>query len=289
MRQQGRLTEWNDDRGFGFIEPLDGGPKVFVHISAFPHDARRPLALDLVTYALVFDERGRRRADEVQFLAPTYAGVHSVAVSPQRARSGPSRSFVAFMTLLLLAVFVGVYAATAAALRAISTPAHTPAVTASAAGSQTTPATSAPAVVVPSKPAKKPTAHRESSLQKARREEHLAQQATSNGDAIAQAFQSRSSGIEVVGAGVVARVLADDNDGSRHQRFILRLPSGTTLLIAHNIDIAPRLANLDTGDTVAFKGQYEWNAQGGLVHWTHHDPSGEHAAGWLKHEGQTVQ
>ena len=65
---------------------------------------------------------------------------------------------------------------------------------------------------------------------------------------------------QVRGAGIVSRVLADDDNGSRHQRFILRLPSGQTLLMAHNIDLAPRIANLREGDTVEFSGEYVWNA-----------------------------
>jgi ABC-type glycerol-3-phosphate transport system substrate-binding protein len=107
--------------------------------------------------------------------------------------------------------------------------------------------------------------------------------------AVASAFRDRRSEVPVAGQGVVERVLADDNDGSRHQRFILRLASGQTLLIAHNIDIAPRLEGLKPGDTVAFSGIYEYNAQGGVVHWTHHDPGGKHTAGWLQANGQTVQ
>ena len=76
---------------------------------------------------------------------------------------------------------------------------------------------------------------------------------------------------------------------SRHQRFIVQLPSGQTLLIAHNTDIAQRINALRVGDTVAFSGEYEANAQGGVVHWTHHDPGGRHAPGWLQHNGQTYQ
>jgi hypothetical protein len=82
------------------------------------------------------------------------------------------------------------------------------------------------------------------------------------------------------------RVLIDDEEGSRHQRFILRLPSGQTLLVAHNIDVAPRVQDLRPGDTVAFRGVYEWSAEGGTVHWTHRDPDGSHAAGWLRHAGR---
>ena len=103
------------------------------------------------------------------------------------------------------------------------------------------------------------------------------------------AFTVQNSGRQVTGEGTVTKLLADDNDGSRHQRFIVTLTSGQTLLIAHNIDLAPRVASLMPGDTVAFNGVYEWNAKGGVIHWTHRDPSGRYQAGWLKHAGQTYQ
>ena len=106
---------------------------------------------------------------------------------------------------------------------------------------------------------------------------------------IGRAFKNRTSNVQVEGEGRVTRILADDLDGSRHQRFIVRLASGQTLLIAHNIDLAPRVAGLQEGDRVSFYGEYVWNAQGGKIHWTHHDPEGRHVAGWLKHNGQTYQ
>lgn len=96
-------------------------------------------------------------------------------------------------------------------------------------------------------------------------------------------------GEPVEASGVVERVLPDDNSGSRHQRFIVRLASGQTLLIAHNIDIAPRIADLARNDTVSFSGIYETNDKGGVVHWTHHDPSGRHPAGWIEHAGHRYQ
>lgn len=110
-----------------------------------------------------------------------------------------------------------------------------------------------------------------------------------DGDALAEAFEQRRSDVQVRASGEVVRVLADDNDGSRHQRFIVRMASGQTILLAHNIDLAGRVAALKAGDTVEFNGEYEWNPQGGVVHWTHRDPRGAHEAGWIKHHGRTYQ
>src|SRR5690606_15597931 len=59
--------------------------------------------------------------------------------------------------------------------------------------------------------------------------------AASGDSSVGRAFKDRKSNIQVEGEGVVIRLLADDLNGSRHQRFILRLASGQTLLIAHNI------------------------------------------------------
>jgi hypothetical protein len=114
--------------------------------------------------------------------------------------------------------------------------------------------------------------------------------ATVSDDAVlARAFTERISGLEVEGQGTVERLLADDTSGERHQRFIVRLASGQTLLIAHNIDVAPRVEGLQAGDRVSFKGEYVWNAEGGLVHWTHRDPGAGHVAGWIKYRGETYQ
>ncbi len=94
---------------------------------------------------------------------------------------------------------------------------------------------------------------------------------------------------QITGSGRVVALLADDRDGSRHQRFILRLASGQTLLVAHNIDLAPRVRRLDVGDSVSFYGEYVWNEQGGVLHWTHRDPQGSHPGGWLEHRGRRYQ
>lgn len=108
-------------------------------------------------------------------------------------------------------------------------------------------------------------------------------------DSIGRAFASRANNIQVEGAGTVIRLLSDDLDGPRHQRFIIQLPSEQTLLISHNIDIAPRIAGLEVGDSVRFNGEYVWNEKGGVIHWTHHDPRGRHVAGWVIHNGRTYK
>ncbi len=106
---------------------------------------------------------------------------------------------------------------------------------------------------------------------------------------VASAYIQHLQDVQVEGEGRLIKVLPDDNDGSKHQRFILKTPEGTTVLIAHNIDLAQRIANLTIGDTVYFSGEYVWNEKGGIVHWTHHDPRGRHVSGWLKHNGVTYQ
>ena len=87
----------------------------------------------------------------------------------------------------------------------------------------------------------------------------------------------------------MSRILPDDNVGSSHQKFIVQLVSGQTVLIEHNIDLAPRVDELNVGDVISFSGEYVWNEKGGLIHWTHHDPVGRHQAGWIKYNGRVYQ
>ena len=103
------------------------------------------------------------------------------------------------------------------------------------------------------------------------------------------AFASRASNVIVTGTGRVLKVLPDDRDGSRHQRFIIGLDSGLTVLVAHNIDVAPRVPDLAAGGLVDFRGEYEWNDKGGVVHWTHRTQRGDHEAGWLEYRGKRYQ
>ena len=82
---------------------------------------------------------------------------------------------------------------------------------------------------------------------------------------LAAAYAERQSGLWVEAEGTVLRLLPDDRKGRAHQRFVVELPHGQTLLIAHNIDLAPRIEDLRVGDRVRFRGQYEYNDRGGVA------------------------
>lgn len=117
----------------------------------------------------------------------------------------------------------------------------------------------------------------------------LFQPALANDALIEELFKNNNSNVQVHGEGVVTRLLPDDIKGSRHQKFILRLKSGHTILISHNIDIAPKIESIAVSDKIEFYGEYEWNAKGGVVHWTHKDPRGMHVDGWLIHHGKKYE
>ncbi len=108
--------------------------------------------------------------------------------------------------------------------------------------------------------------------------------AHSDDDIIAHLVATKQSGVIVTVTGTVIKTLPDDNDGARHQRFLIKLANGRTLLIAHNIDLADSVP-VQRGDTVRIHGQFEYNDRGGVVHWTHHDPGGYHEGGWIEHMG----
>jgi cold shock CspA family protein len=230
MEQQGKLTQWNAAKGYGFITPSSGGSRIFVHISQFQQRNRRPILNDLLLYVIGCDEQGRLRAKEVRYQNRTHR-------QPVRRKSVSSALPITAAVLLILLGLASIYFR-----------------------------------IIPISP-----------------NQSLSSSSSAADKAISSAYQAQQSGVQVGGEGVVDRVLSDDDDGSRHQRFILRLESGQTLLIAHNIDIAPRIEALRNGDRVAFYGQYEWNAEGGVIHWTHHDPDGQHVSGWLKHNGMVYQ
>ncbi len=105
---------------------------------------------------------------------------------------------------------------------------------------------------------------------------------------IEQAFAHRESGIPVTVDAIVEKTLRDDSNGDRHQRFLIRLPNGRKLLVAHNIDLAERV-DVSAGDPIRLHGQFEWNDRGGVLHWTHRAPRGDHPDGWIEVHGRRVE
>ena len=99
------------------------------------------------------------------------------------------------------------------------------------------------------------------------------------------AYARGDTGSWIEDTGFVTRLLSDDNDDSRHQRFVIQLRNRQTLLVAHNIDLAERIP-LGLGDRVHLRGMYEWNELGGLVHWTHHDPQGIEEGGYIRYRAR---
>ena len=77
MRFAGRITDWNDEKEFGFVMPNGGGTRAFVHINQFQRASRRPRAGDLISYLPTVDDRGRTNARQIR-----YAGQHVEATRP---------------------------------------------------------------------------------------------------------------------------------------------------------------------------------------------------------------
>lgn len=118
--------------------------------------------------------------------------------------------------------------------------------------------------------------------------EPLSEYQTHEAISLNQAQNENLNKVQVYGDGYVIKILPDDNKDSRHQRFILSTGS-STVLVVHNIDLAPRLEHLQRGDQVAFTGEYISNDKGGMIHWTHHDHRHHHPDGWLLYKGMRYQ
>jgi hypothetical protein len=114
--------------------------------------------------------------------------------------------------------------------------------------------------------------------------------ATADNAAVENDYAERRSTVEVTAQGVVTAVLADDTGPSgRHQRFIIRLAGATqTVLIENNVDVGRRVP-VAPSDDVTVHGEYIWNDQGGLIHYTHHDPAPGHEGGWIERNGVRYQ
>lgn len=102
------------------------------------------------------------------------------------------------------------------------------------------------------------------------------------------AFKTKKSKLWLQLTAQAVKILSDDNKGIRHQRFIVKTLTGHSVLIVHNIDLAPRVP-VALGDRISAYGEYIWNQKGGLLHFTHHNPRPQrkpYRGGWIVHHGQ---
>lgn len=101
MRVKGKVIQWDDAKGFGFVQPMLKGERVFLHINSLQQRNRRPLLGDVVTYTVSKDKDGRKQASQV-----TYAGEKLRIKTADKSSAWPLLVVCAFFILLLLAIFL---------------------------------------------------------------------------------------------------------------------------------------------------------------------------------------
>jgi uncharacterized membrane protein YsdA (DUF1294 family)/cold shock CspA family protein len=104
MRFTGTLKSWNDERGFGFIEPDQGGQELFVHIKAFPPGTGRPAVGQLLSFEVELAQGGKKRATGVQYPPPSRKA--SVPRGPKPESPAPWT----LPRMVILPAFVALYA-----------------------------------------------------------------------------------------------------------------------------------------------------------------------------------
>jgi uncharacterized membrane protein YsdA (DUF1294 family)/cold shock CspA family protein len=101
VRYQGKITDWNDDKGFGFVTPNGGGQRVFIHIKSFSRREQRPVGNELVTYELAHDTKGRPQANSITFVGKR------VAPAGPSGQAAPLILTAAFLVFVAGSVFAG--------------------------------------------------------------------------------------------------------------------------------------------------------------------------------------
>ncbi len=253
-KSKGKLIRWIDNKGFGFIKPENRKDDVFIHISAFKGMSRKPVVGDVIYFEIGKDAKGKFRA-----VNASIEGEDQV-LSLEPIKHKRSKEYSAPINKRRYKK---------------SIPVKNP-----SSSKKLIPVLIVIAIGVNVFQSDKFDFTLTNQVQGIDKRSSLQ---------LSQAFKNQQSDIQLGGVGTVIRMLSDDTDGSQHQRFILKLSSGQTLLVAHNIDLASRINMLREGDRVEFYGEYEWNSKGGVIHWTHHDPRGNHEDGWLKHNGSIYQ
>ncbi|HEY9793747.1 MAG TPA: DUF3465 domain-containing protein [Candidatus Obscuribacterales bacterium] len=114
------------------------------------------------------------------------------------------------------------------------------------------------------------------------------EQQTDDQRQVLSAQQNRDRYVEVTVNAPILKMLPEDTRGLPHEQFLLGLSNGTTVKVAHDTKLAPRVP-LQQGDVVRIHGEYIWNERGGVIHWTHHSPNGRHEGGWIDFKGMRYE
>ena len=257
---QGKIIRWNEKRGFGFVQEEITKQEIFIHISSLNMRTPPPEIGEKIEFETLFNEKkGKTEVKKAIYLerkAPLSLKKERKEYSSNRGSYqnknhtiNNEKSDKSIIAWLLLIVILIVLILSYFFVFKVNNQSNI---------------IDKQSIVVHSVP-------------------------SDNSDEIYQLFVQQKNDIFVTGRGKVQKILPDDLQGSRHQRFILQLSNGQTLLIAHNIDLAERLPNLQKGDEVSFAGDYVYNNKGGLIHWTHKDPRGQHKDGYLMYQGKIYQ
>ena len=108
MRFEGTLAKWNEERGFGFILPTQGGQELFAHVSAFPRDGRRPQLHEKLSFEVASGQAGKKQAVSIQRLGAEVARpAGGRRTPPQMARSPSTGLFGKLVALLLVCALLG--------------------------------------------------------------------------------------------------------------------------------------------------------------------------------------
>jgi hypothetical protein len=103
--------------------------------------------------------------------------------------------------------------------------------------------------------------------------------------AVQDAHLYRQTGFIAEVEGIVARILMDDREDRRNQKFTIRLTNGQMLLVIHDQEVAGRVP-VSVGDTVLVRGEYVWTETGGTLRHTQRDYSTRRLHGWIDHRGE---
>lgn len=257
---QGKIVRWNEERGFGFVQEDITKQEIFIHISSLNVRTPPPEIGEKIEFETLFNEKkGKTEVKKAVYLdriAPLSINKERKKYSQNR-KSYPQKTDNAHNTMseksmigwLLLIAILIVLVLSYFFVFKENNQNNI---------------VDKQGIVVHSVP-------------------------SDNSDEIHRLFIQQQNDVFVTGRGKVKKILPDDNNGLRHQKFILQLSNGQTLLVAHNIDLADRLPNLQKGDEVSFAGDYVYNNKGGLIHWTHKDPRGQHKDGYLMYQGKIYQ